>query len=77
MLDFFITFTNMNFLRQSGQILRMSIGVAYVILGLILIFLKINLFGLPTKTKIIFSVLLIAYGLFRMYRAIKFKNEEY
>lgn len=77
MLDFFITFMNMDFLKQSGQILRMSIGVAYVILGLILMFFKINLFGLPTKTKIIFSVLIIAYGLFRLYRAIKFKNEEY
>jgi hypothetical protein len=65
----------MDNLKNSAQILRVFIGIAYVFLAITLFFSKINLFGLTQKTKLLFALLLLFYGLFRLYRAFTYKNE--
>jgi hypothetical protein len=65
----------MDILKNTAQILRVFIGIAYVFLGITLIFSKINLFGLTSKSKLLFALLLVCYGLFRLYRAFAYKNE--
>lgn len=50
-------------------VLRFCIAIAYIILGIVLMALPMQLALLKGTTKILFATLLMAYGLFRLYRA--------
>lgn len=67
----------MEFLRNPAFILRALIALAYVGLGLALLVNARALLILAPAMKYAFAVLLIAYGIFRGYRAWNmFKNDE-
>lgn len=57
-------------------ILRFAIAIGYIVLGILLVVLPISLELLNKTTKPLFSILLIAYGLFRLYRAFHTLKEE-
>lgn len=64
--------TNKN---NAGFVLRLSIAVAYIIVGISIFFLKnLNLFS-SNMFKYAFAILLISYGIFRTYRAFQFYKE--
>lgn len=58
----------MQFLKNPGIIIRVAIAVAYILLGILVIFTPLSTI-LSDKMKYVFSILLIAYGIFRCYRA--------
>ncbi|MCB0508623.1 MAG: hypothetical protein R2739_04710 [Chitinophagales bacterium] len=61
---------------QPAFILRCSIAIAYIVFGGVLLYYPLQNFFLRGTAKVLFAVLLIVYGLFRMYRAIKMVKEE-
>ncbi|HQV78283.1 MAG TPA: hypothetical protein PLJ42_08370 [Chitinophagales bacterium] len=62
---------------QPAFLLRFSIALAYIILGIVIFFLPIERILLNLTTKILFALLLMLYGIFRLYRAFRtLKNEE-
>lgn len=61
----------MNTYLQPAILLRLIISIAYVVLGGLLLFVPFSFEFLTTTTKVALAVLLILYGIFRMYRAIK------
>ena len=66
----------MNSFLQPAFLLRFTIAIAYIILGIVLIVLPIDIKLLNNTTKPLFSLLLIAYGTFRLYRAFQLLKEE-
>lgn len=67
----------MNPQQNIGFMLRAMIGIAYILLGVLMIFSKVNFFHVDGMAKMLFALLLIAYGSFRLYRAVKLKYEEH
>ncbi len=62
--------------NHPGFILRIAIAIGYVLIGAAALFLKnLNLFSSDTL-KYGFGILLISYGIFRMYRAFQMYKEE-
>lgn len=67
----------MDFLRNPAFILRALIALAYVAMGFVLLANAKALTFLSPLMKYAFALLLIAYGIFRGYRAWNmFKNDE-
>lgn len=66
----------MNFLKQPGFILRMSISAGYIILAIYLLVYPTALSFLTKEMTYAFSAVLIIYGLFRAYRAFQQYKEE-
>lgn len=66
----------MNPLLNPSFILRFAIAAAYIFLGGLLMFSSLTIKIFSGSTKYAFAALLIAYGLFRMYRAFKSLKEE-
>lgn len=64
----------MNNYLQPAILLRLIISIAYVVLGGLLLFVPFSFEFLTHTTKVALAVLLILYGIFRMYRAIKMAN---
>lgn len=65
----------MKSIGQPAVILRLLIGVAYIVLGAFLLFSNIEIALLTPTTKTAFSLLLVVYGLFRLYRVKVLLNE--
>ncbi|HNF49522.1 MAG TPA: hypothetical protein PKO18_01680 [Chitinophagales bacterium] len=66
----------MNDFLHPAFLIRLAIAIAYIALAAVLFFLPVTKLPiLSDKTKLALSVLLFAYGLFRLYRAFKFKKE--
>lgn len=64
----------MQFFKNPGIVIRAAIAVAYILLGILVIFTPLS--GvLSDNMKYIFSILLIAYGIFRCYRAYQLYKE--
>lgn len=62
--------------NNPGFILRISIAIAYLLIGASLFFIKnLSLFSSDTF-KYLFAVLLVSYGVFRIYRALKMYKDE-
>ncbi|MCB0511928.1 MAG: C4-dicarboxylate ABC transporter [Bacteroidetes bacterium] len=59
---------------QPAILLRLIISIAYVALGGLLLFFPFSFDFLTPTTKIALALLVILYGFFRMYRAIKMAN---
>ena len=59
---------------QPAILLRLIISIAYVALGGLLLFFPFSFEFLTSTTKVALAVLLILYGIFRMYRAVKMAN---
>jgi len=66
----------MNKFLRPAIVFRIIIAVAYVILGIALLILKFSDGFLSAKTKTALAVLVILYGSFRMYRALKMTEME-
>jgi hypothetical protein len=67
----------MNFIKNPAFILRVIISMAYVALGISLLVNPHTMLFLSGGVKVAFSLLLIAYGIFRAYRAWEqFKSDE-
>jgi hypothetical protein len=66
----------MNKYTQPTFVFRTAIAIGYVVLGILIFTLPIRLELLTKITKPIFSILLIAYGIFRLYRAFQMIKEE-
>jgi hypothetical protein len=66
----------MNRFTHPAVILRLVIAVAYILLGIMVLVAKFSKILLTPATKIPFALLLIAYGLFRVYRACRLTKIE-
>lgn len=66
----------MNKYLHPGIVFRVIIAIAYIILGIAIFILKFSSEFLQPKTKILFAMLVILYGVFRIYRALKMANAE-
>jgi len=66
----------MNKYTQPAFLLRFAIAAGYIILGGALLLLPVNIALLNATTKVLFALLLMAYGIFRLYRAFQLLNEE-
>ena len=66
----------MNKFLNPAFLLRLAIALGYIILGVVLLAYPINLALLNSTTKPLFALLLSAYGLFRLYRAVQILKEE-
>lgn len=68
-------FYRMSLFKNPGFVLRIGIAIAYVLLGISLFFIK-NFSLIPSDTlKFALAALLIAYGIFRGYRAVKMYSD--
>jgi hypothetical protein len=56
-------------------ILRFSIAIAYIILGIVLLVLPVKISLLNDTAKFLFAGLLVIYGVFRLYRAFRALKE--
>lgn len=66
----------MNDFLHPAFLIRLAIAIAYIALAAVLFFLPVTKLPiLSDKTKLALSVLLLAYGLFRLYRAFQYKKE--
>jgi hypothetical protein len=70
-------FLRMNFLKDPGFVLRISISIAYVVLAVYL-FLHPDVLAFLTHNLVYaFSAVIFIYGLFRGYRAILLYKEQH
>lgn len=72
----FFYFYTMNLLSNPAFILRFTIAIAYIFLGALLLFSSIKISVLSNTNQYALAALLVVYGVFRMYRAIKILKEE-
>jgi hypothetical protein len=67
----------MSIFKNPGIIIRASIAVGYILLSILIFFSPISTTVLSENMKYAFSALLMAYGIFRSYRAFQlYKNLE-
>jgi hypothetical protein len=63
-------------LNNPGFIIRIAIAIGYILIGSSVFFIKnISIFS-SNILKYAFSVLLISYGVFRVYRALQLYKQE-
>lgn len=68
-------FYQMSLFKNPGFVLRIGIAMAYILLGISLFFIK-NFSPIPSDTlKFALAILLIGYGFFRGYRAVKLYSD--
>lgn len=61
---------------QPAFLLRAAIAIGYIVLGVLLLTMPLTLKILNKTTQPLFAVVLLAYGSFRMYRAVQMLKEE-
>ena len=71
----------MSFQNRSAQLIKAVkavLGLLYVVMGCIIFLIREDsaLSGYPEMSKIAFSLLLVAYGLFRLYRVYSTESGE-
>jgi len=65
----------MQFFKNPGIIIRVSIAVGYMLLSIIMLFSPMSATILSKNMKYLFCLLLMAYGIFRCYRAYQLYKE--
>ena len=65
----------MQFFKNPGIIIRASIAIGYILLSILILLSPISTTILSSNTKYLFSALLMAYGIFRCYRAYQLYKE--
>jgi hypothetical protein len=65
----------MNIPVQTLFIFKLIIALAFIILGIVAFFVK-DKFEIPSLNVNLFSLLVIIYGIFRLYRAKKTYNQQ-
>jgi hypothetical protein len=65
----------MNIPVQTLFIFKLIIALAFIILGIVAFFVK-DKFEIPSLNMNLFSLLVIIYGIFRLYRVKQFYNQE-
>ncbi|MFN8295765.1 MAG: hypothetical protein U0T69_06185 [Chitinophagales bacterium] len=66
----------MNQFLNPAFLLRLAIAIGYLFLGAALLFFPVSIAILNKTTRPLFALLLVAYGLFRLYRAFQILKEE-
>ena len=69
----------MQFLKNPGFIIRIAIAVGYILLSILLLYIPNSSTILSQNMLYLFCALLMAYGIFRLYRAYLLykETEEY
>jgi hypothetical protein len=57
-------------------VLRLSLGLCYTALGIFLLLNQEHLEFVESKYRLLIAAIFIAYGLFRLYRAMAIFNDE-
>lgn len=66
----------MNKFMQPAFLLRAAIAIGYIVLGILLLTMPLTIKILNNTTQPLFATLLLAYGSFRIYRAVQMLKEE-
>lgn len=61
---------------QPAFLLRVAIAIGYIVLGVLLLTMPLTIKILNNITQPLFAALLLAYGGFRIYRAVQMLKEE-